>query len=99
MNDLLFVYGTLLPGRARDHLREVVSRLKPISAGSMPGRLYDLGDYPGAVFDAAAQTCVHGEILEVPAGGQLLSQLDDYEGFSPANVAQSLFIRDRRPIA
>jgi len=98
MNDLLFVYGTLSPSRAPAHLREITAQLKPLSAGSMPGRVYDLGDFPGAVFDAAAATRVHGEVFEFPSESRLLCQLDEYEGFMPADTSQGLFIRERRPI-
>jgi gamma-glutamylcyclotransferase (GGCT)/AIG2-like uncharacterized protein YtfP len=98
MNDLLFVYGTLSPSRAPAHLCEIAARLKPLSPGSMPGRLYDLGEFPGAVFDAAAPTRVYGEVFELPSDSRFLSQLDDYEGFMPADPAKSLFVREQRPV-
>jgi gamma-glutamylcyclotransferase (GGCT)/AIG2-like uncharacterized protein YtfP len=98
MTDFLFVYGTLLPGRAPDHLREIAARLKPFAPGCMPGRLFNLGNFPGAVFDAAAATRVYGEVLELPNDGELHSRLDDYEDFSPAEPSRSIFIRERLPI-
>jgi gamma-glutamylcyclotransferase (GGCT)/AIG2-like uncharacterized protein YtfP len=98
MNDLLFVYGTLSPSLAPAHVREIMAGLKQLSSGFMPGRLYDLGDYPGAVFDVGAPTRVYGEVFELPSDSRLISRLDEYEGFSPADPPSSLFIREKRPI-
>ena len=65
----------------------------------MSGRLYDLGQFPGAVFDADAATLVHGEVLQLAADATLLKQLDEYEGYNPDSPAASLFVRERQLIA
>src|SRR5687768_5084623 len=98
MNNLLFVYGSLLPNSAPSHLAEITARLKPVSAGSMSGRLYDLGQFPGAVYDAHAATRVFGQVVELPNDSQLLARLDEYEGYSPATPATCLFVREKLPI-
>jgi gamma-glutamylcyclotransferase (GGCT)/AIG2-like uncharacterized protein YtfP len=99
MKDYLFVYGTLLPDQAPHELRADIARLKPISAGSMPGRIYDLSDFPGAVYDRFAQTCVHGQVFELPNDNRPLSRLDEYEECVLGQPEASLFIREKRPIA
>ncbi|GAB3323991.1 hypothetical protein GCM10027299_20780 [Larkinella ripae] len=44
--------------------------------------MYDLGAYPGAVFDPTAQNRVHGEVYRLEESGaeRLLQTLDAYEG-------------------
>lgn len=94
MQDYLFAYGTLRPGLTPPGVQPLVAQLQWIGAGSAPGRLYDLGDYPCAVFDAAAETQIAGDVFALPEdAGELLEQLDAYEGFSVADVSQSLFVR------
>jgi gamma-glutamylcyclotransferase (GGCT)/AIG2-like uncharacterized protein YtfP len=99
MNEFLFVYGTLLPGFVPAHMREIASRLRPVSTGSMPGRLYDLGQFPGAVFDANADTSVHGEVFQFAPERQLCKRLDAYEGFDRDFPGASLFLREKHPIS
>jgi len=94
----LFLYGTLLPEHAPTEMLHLVARLKFISAGSMPGDLFDLGEFPGAVFDANARHRVWGQMFELPEDAPLLAQLDTYEGYSPNDPAASLFVRQKRPI-
>ena len=91
---LLFVYGTLRPGHAPAPLAPYVDRCKCVGPGSMPGRLYDLGSYPGAVLDPAGGQLVHGQVLDVPDEATL-RRLDAYEGYDPADSSSSLFVRTR----
>src|SRR5437763_14963760 len=98
MSDHLFVYGTLLPERAPTDVRDAVSRLKPVAAGTMTGELYDLGDYPGAVFDLAGRNLVRGHVYELPTDKDILKSLDAYEEYSPDDAKNSLFVREKHPI-
>src|SRR5258707_1228181 len=95
MPEFLFVYGTLRPGLVTGAIRQIIRSLQPISAGSMPGRLYDLGPYPVAVVDDTAVTRIEGEVLALPEDPAVLAALDDYEGFRPDNSAGSLYHRIR----
>ena len=81
MPQYLFAYGTLQPGLAPASIRTAVGRLVPVGGGAVPGRLYDLGAYPGATFDGAGGT-VHGTVLKLPAddAAAVLAALDAYEG-------------------
>jgi len=76
---LVFVYGSLRRGGAA-HGRLRGAEL--IAPARYQGRLYDLGEYPGAVPSADAGDAVHGELYRLPAVGAeaLLARLDRYEG-------------------
>ena len=82
-------YGTLT--RAFDVQRRLGldSELRFVSACSIPGRLYDLGDYPGLV---AARGVVRGEVFEL-LGERTLERLDDFEDYDPAEPRASEYIR------
>jgi gamma-glutamylcyclotransferase (GGCT)/AIG2-like uncharacterized protein YtfP len=90
----LFVYGTLMPGCAPLALRPVLDRAAVVGGATAPGRLYDLGRYPGLV-DAASDERVRGVVLRLPdeGGAALLSHLDAYEGYVASQPDRSLFVR------
>lgn len=90
--EILFVYGSLLPGLP---LHPLLTPAIPLGPGSIQGRLYDLGDYPGAV--EAEEGRVHGEAYRLRDPG-LLARLDDEEGYDPADEAASLYLRRRLPV-
>jgi gamma-glutamylcyclotransferase (GGCT)/AIG2-like uncharacterized protein YtfP len=95
----LFVYGTLLPGEVPEVLRPLLGGLAWVGRGWLPGRLYDLGPYPGAVPDAGAATRVRGEVYALPGDPGLLEVLDAYEGCVPGRPLESLFVRVQAPVA
>ena len=99
---LLFAYGTLMLTTGIPHvdaaLRDAGTSLGP---GWIHGRLFDLGDYPGAV---AAGPAIAGEADSPRIRGRLLllkdpeafyAIIDRYEGFEAGNPAASEFIRGR----
>lgn len=95
MKRYLFSYGTLLPKRAPTEIAPVVRRLRHVGRGKVRGRLYDLGEYPGAVLTKTGPAIV-GQIFELPDDPEVLEKLDEYEGFDPARSRGSLFVRKRR---
>jgi gamma-glutamylcyclotransferase (GGCT)/AIG2-like uncharacterized protein YtfP len=95
MSQYLFVYGTLRPGLAPPAVAHIIQQLRRIGAGSVRGRLYNLGAYPGAHPDALAETTIVGEVFEIPNDQAFWSALDDYEGFDPLSPAASLFVRTK----
>jgi gamma-glutamylcyclotransferase (GGCT)/AIG2-like uncharacterized protein YtfP len=96
MREYLFIYGTLKPSEADDEVAEVVKRLRRVGPATVPGRLYDFGDYPGAVVHSNSATKIHGEVFELPIDGRgSLKTLDQYEEFDASNPEQSLFLRQR----
>jgi gamma-glutamylcyclotransferase (GGCT)/AIG2-like uncharacterized protein YtfP len=95
MSEYLFLYGTLLPGDATGEPSRIVSSLKRVGSGTVRGRLYDFGDYPGAVLDRSAKTSIKGELFELPNDDSALRALDDYEEFDRTDQETSLFVRTR----
>jgi gamma-glutamylcyclotransferase (GGCT)/AIG2-like uncharacterized protein YtfP len=98
MSAYLFVYGTLLPERAPYGVADAVRRLRYVGRASAQGRLYDLGEYPGAVLDAASRMKIMGRVFELPEGKDVLKSLDEYEGFDPQDKESSLFAREQAKI-
>ena len=95
MTDYLFLYGTLLPDYAAEEAADIVRLFKHIGSAYVTGRLYDLGDYPGAILDQSSETSICGELVALPQGHNLIEELDRYEEFDPSNPEGSLFIRKR----
>jgi gamma-glutamylcyclotransferase (GGCT)/AIG2-like uncharacterized protein YtfP len=75
----LFVYGTLAVAQ-NPFARRLVAEGFYLGEGKMRGKLYDAGDYPGAVYHAESSSEVKGYIFSVPAAPSFWSMLDDYEG-------------------
>lgn len=73
--DLLFTYGTLMRGFRLHHLLDRCTVY--VGRGQVPGRIVDLGSYPGAVPDASGT--LHGELYRV-AEPTLWAVLDSVEG-------------------
>src|SRR4026209_2093237 len=88
----LFVYGTLRPGHAPAWVAPHVDPRPVVGPGSTPGRLYDLGNYPGCVVDPECSDRVHGLVLQIPDEATL-AKFDAYEGYKPGDPARSLFVR------
>jgi gamma-glutamylcyclotransferase (GGCT)/AIG2-like uncharacterized protein YtfP len=95
----LFVYGSLLPPLAPAELRGSLAALRPLGRAALRGALYDLGEHPGAVPDAASARWIGGEVFELPRDPALLAQLDAYEGFVPEHPERSPFVRVRCRVA
>lgn len=98
MSRHLFVYGTLEPAHAPAEIAAAVRRLRRVGSGSVRGRLYDLGEFPGAVVSRTAPSVIKGKVFELPADQQVLSSIDTYEGFDPEHPQGSLFVRKRWPV-
>ena len=81
----LFVYGTLRFEYPNPLAVKLKSQAIFICKGSAPGVLYDLGWYPGAVFNDAVRTRVIGEVIALGNAERLMAQLDDYEAIPEPN--------------
>jgi gamma-glutamylcyclotransferase (GGCT)/AIG2-like uncharacterized protein YtfP len=95
MSERLFVYGTLHPDRAPVEIADVVQRFVEVGRGTVRGRLFNCGAYPGVVLDSGAKT-VDGMVFAVAEDA--LPKLDAYEGFEPSKSAESLFLRIRTEV-
>jgi gamma-glutamylcyclotransferase (GGCT)/AIG2-like uncharacterized protein YtfP len=93
----LFVYGTLL-----DNDNEFGAFLKKhstyVSKGSFNGLLYDLGEYPGAIYKSDIKQQVHGSILLLNNDPEILSVIDEYEGYGLDEAQPNLFVRELLPV-
>ncbi len=74
----LFVYGTLRRGSENQFARQLAEQGRFIGVARVPGRLYNLGSYPGAVASDQPDEWIRGEIFSVDS--VLLAALDEYEG-------------------
>ena len=75
-------------------MSSVMESLEYVGEGSAPGKIFELGSYPGAVFEAQSKTSVPGEVYKLPPNQKILSKLDSYEEFRATRPRQSLFIRE-----
>lgn len=92
MIHLLFVYGTLL--RKENPFGEyLLKQSKHIGLGKFRGRLFDIGEYPGAIYDPESNTYVHGSIVSLDNIEETFKILDDYEGFGEDQQQPNEFIR------
>lgn len=98
MNNLLFVYGTLM----NDIQSMIANHLKTnsflIGEGKAKGLLYDLGRYPGFVHMPEAETEVTGHIFQLDDPVEMLRTLDEYEGITASYPVDSEYRRELIPI-
>jgi len=88
--DMLFVYGTLLPGQSR-HGFLAAAGVADIQLGSVAGRLVDHGTFPGLIAGVAGS--VQGMLVRMPDAVSLLRVLDQVEGFIGHGHRDNLFVR------
>ena len=86
MTQLLFIYGTLMPGL---RLEAQMQGARFVGAAQVPGCLVDVGRYPGFL---VGDGLVKGEVYEVDAAH--LDRLDGVEDMVPGNRAASQYWRE-----
>jgi gamma-glutamylcyclotransferase (GGCT)/AIG2-like uncharacterized protein YtfP len=89
----LFVYGTLLD-KQNEFGAYLNAKCSFYAEGRFKGRLYDIGEYPGAVSDANGSYYVYGKVFLINDPDNVLKQLDHYEGFGADQAQPNLFIRE-----
>lgn len=90
----LFVYGTLRRGFPLHHYLEEASP-RFLGRGTIRGRLYDLGEYPGAIKSTRSADEIEGELFELTDPVEQFKRLDEIEEYSPDRPGESLFLRER----
>jgi len=90
---LLLVYGTLRSGAGHPMHERLSRHARLVGAASAAGRLYDTGRYPAAVSAERDGDRIHGELYELDDPDDVWPWLDEYEGYFPGDVADSLFVR------
>ncbi len=88
----LFVYGTLMGGFDEDLQKKVGAKL--VGGATIRGRLYDLGEYPGAkLADKGSKDLVKGELYQLADPEHAIKIFDRYEEYFPSAPHKSLFVR------
>jgi gamma-glutamylcyclotransferase (GGCT)/AIG2-like uncharacterized protein YtfP len=59
--------------------RFLAQRARLVGEARVPGRLYDLGRYPGMTPPQSAGDWVHGDVYDLGEDGATLGELDGYE--------------------
>jgi gamma-glutamylcyclotransferase (GGCT)/AIG2-like uncharacterized protein YtfP len=98
MTALLFVYGTLLSTAGHPMGTRLRREATPVGPGTVRGRLYSLGRYPGLVEADGAGSLVHGELYALKTPAVTLKWLDAYEGIVPGRAEESPYERVVRPV-
>ncbi|MEL4307779.1 gamma-glutamylcyclotransferase family protein [Joostella sp. CR20] len=76
-----FVYGTLRKKSNNPIAKKLHANSVYIGKGNTPGRLYNLGNFPGAVFETTSKNLIYGDVFKVETTNKQLEKLlDDYEG-------------------
>jgi gamma-glutamylcyclotransferase (GGCT)/AIG2-like uncharacterized protein YtfP len=87
---LLFIYGTLMPGL---RLEAEMHGARFVGAAQVPGRLVDVGRFPGLLLDlSTGNGTVTGEVYEVDDAH--LARLDVVEGLVHGDRASSQYWRE-----
>ena len=82
----LFVYGTLRQDPSHEMFHLLAKHARYLGEARVPGRLFDLGAYPGMVWPDERRSVV-GEVYEIdPAEwDRVIERLDEYEGCGPSD--------------
>lgn len=96
----IFAYGTLMASekslRGESERALITAQCKPLGDAAIRGRMFDTGDYPGAVLGAARGERIEGELWQLPdASEALLAALDRYEGCAPDSPEPQPYARSR----
>ena len=91
MTYALFIYGTLMPGL---RLEAEMRGARFVAAAQVPGRLVDVGRYPGLIHGEGQVT---GEVYEVDDAH--LARLDGVEDMVPGDRAASQYWREAVTVA
>lgn len=90
---LLFIYGTLRKGTGHAMAHYLARNAINLGPAKAPGRLYDLGKYPGMLPAREELDWVRGEVCELRDADEVLAVLDEYEGCTNMGPHADLFRR------
>lgn len=94
----LFVYGSLMNGLKTTMTRLLEKHAIFLGSGKMSGQLYDVGHYPGAVYDKNTVHLIYGHIFELINVNLVLNLLDDYETVGERFQNFNEYIRETKPV-
>ena len=93
INNYLFVYGTLLD-KENKHSNHLSKNCTFYSKGKFKGKLYDIGEYPGAVYQPNEELFVCGDLFIMNDPDETFKILDEYEDFGENEVQPNLFVKE-----
>ncbi|MEW6380015.1 MAG: gamma-glutamylcyclotransferase family protein [bacterium] len=96
--EYLFVYGTLRKCRNHRLHSVLVQHADFIGTGTLRGRLYRVGEYPGAVPSTSVSDIIQGELYALRDRDCAFRVLDEYEGCGPDDPQPTEFRRERAAI-
>ena len=97
--EFLIVYGTLQSAFMNPYAQLLHKRSRYVAPGMFTGSLYDLGDYPGAIYLPNSATYVHGSVYDIGQHRErILAELDYYEGVRSAFEQPTEYIRTTIPV-
>ena len=97
--DFLIVYGTLRPPFDNQFALYLRNRSRCVGEGTFVGRVFNMGSYPGAIYQQSVDTRVCGTVYDI--GNQketTLTYLDYYEGVGDDFEQPTEFIRAIIPV-
>ena len=93
-SEYLFVYGTLLRQSQSPMSSMLLSNSKFIDKGTVRGRLFDIGEYPGIVVDEDSTKEVMGELFKLSNPSSILKKLDSYEGAEYKRIKADVYLEN-----
>lgn len=99
MNPYLFVYGTLKNDAQNEVARFLRDHATFLGEGIMAGRMFDLGEYPGAVFIENGGEQVSGHVFKMTEPALVLKVLDEYEGIGSEFPEPHEYVRQVVPVS
>ncbi len=95
----IFVYGLLKSMYENEPAQFIRRNCELVGEAWFPGQLFDLGSYPGAVFDEHSDSKVFGEVFEVMHNEQeLVALLDEFEGVGSKYDEPNEYVRKLIPV-
>ncbi len=98
-HNFIFVYGLLKSIYENDPAKFIRRNCSLIGEGSIYGMLYDLGSYPGAIYEKNSPSRVYGEVYQIDRNEKELVQfLDNFEGVGSQFKQPNEYIRSIIPV-
>lgn len=96
--EYLFVYGTLLSALNHPVHNAMIKYCQFYADAYLPGYLYAVDGYPGAIYIACATARIAGELYRIQRHSALFALLDQYEECSGRHLPPHEYIRRPCPI-
>ena len=91
-SNYLFIYGTLM-NVENEYAAFLKSNSTFYAEGKLKGKLYDIGEYPGATPSMKKNEFVYGSVMQLNDEEAVLPIVDEYEGFGTGQLQPNEFIR------